>query len=144
MALYLFTYGTLQIGWRNHSRIASSFVHAEPASTSGWLMWHVSPGEFPALLPGPGEVHGTLFTFGDEDAARVLRDCDALEDYWPDDAQNSRYMRHEVHVTRASAPHAPTPAWLYGWNPLHAELLRRLGTPVASGDWASMMRARGG
>ena len=134
MSLYLFTYGTLQVGERNHHVIERWVERADPASASGWLLWHVAQGSYPGILPGAGLLHGTLFTFDDAHAQEVLAACDTLESYHPDDLQRSKYIRQEATITLL--PHGTTQrAHLYGWNPRHAGFLVRHGTPIEDGDW---------
>lgn len=137
---YLFTYGTLQAQQRNHPRIQGRFLHAQPALCHGWQLWHHSLGDYPAILPdGQTLLRGTLFTFAPEIEADVLSECDALEEFFPDDIERSRYLRVQELITPLDPdtldPLPAVHAHIYQWNPLMEGVLSAFGEVVPEGDW---------
>ncbi len=138
--LYLFVYGTLQAGHRNHHVLGDTALSSTPASTPGWELWHLSPNEHPAILHGDAMLHGTLFIFSEEDHDAVLTRCDQLEDYYPERPTESRYIRESVLVTTADGE--TFDAYIYAWNPLDADTLRTQHTLIAHGDWCAFMEAK--
>lgn len=138
--LYLFAYGTLQAGHRNHHVLSEQAILAHPATTPGWELWHLSPNEHPAVLHGEALLHGTLFGFAAEDHDEVLARCDRLEDYYPENPETSRYMRELVQVTTDAG--AQFEAHIYPWNPRDADTLRAQHTLLPDGDWCAFMETR--
>lgn len=71
----VFVYGTLQPGGVN-ARVAESAGVAASVSAAvhGFRLYHLEPEGYPAVVPGPGVVHGALLT-----VTGSLDPLDALE-----------------------------------------------------------------
>lgn len=121
----LFVYGTLKRGQLNGPLLAPYRRSVEPAWTRGHLY---DLGLFPALVRGEGTVQGEIVRLAAADLARVLPILDQLEDYRPNDAVNSIYLRRVIDVWTASGEHER--AYAYCFNRDHTALPR-----VASGRW---------
>lgn len=82
----------------------------------------ISLGDFPALLPGEGEVRGDLLRLLDRGAGALL---DRYENFDPRNPDASEYRRVRIRLVRPAVH-----AWVYMWNgPTHA------GPVVPGGDW---------
>jgi len=94
-------------------------------------------GDYPAVVPGDGEVVGELFEVAD---AAVIERLDAFEAYRPGDSApydaagdtGSLYLRKVIGCEGVTA-------FVYLYNGPAADLR----TPVPSGDWVAHRRARG-
>lgn len=92
---YVFVYGTLKKGQRNHDRFCGDALTIEPAVTTGRL-YHLPYG-FPAMFDAPdGQVFGEVMTF--PDTRRTLERLDHLEGYRPGDGR-SHYIRMKKTAT---------------------------------------------
>lgn len=110
----LFVYGTLMSGESRHPWLAGAV--GTPARAPGQL---IDMGEFPGLVPGPGEVAGELYHI---DLA-LLEKLDQVEDFRGYGVAGSLYRRIIVTVDGA-------PAWTYRL------IAPPAGAPaIASGDW---------
>lgn len=121
MSARVFVYGTLQIGGANEvvARRAG-LVRAEPATLRGYRLFDLQPEGYPAVVPGPGVVHGEVL-----ELAGPLDELDALEGV---DECPPLYRR--VRCT----PEGAGDAWLYVY--ARPERLARPGaTWLPSGRW---------
>jgi gamma-glutamylcyclotransferase (GGCT)/AIG2-like uncharacterized protein YtfP len=94
-----FFYGTLQSGSRNPvaRRIHARLVAEGPGQVRGAL--HAVPdwdGWFPALLGGPGIVHGQVYGVGPDFSPADLAAMDTYEDFDPADPTRSLYLRRSL------------------------------------------------
>lgn len=78
---------------------------------------------------GEGRVRGFLVTIAPAVYQQCLLDLDYLENYQPDDLENSLYHRLERQVQRADG--TLTPAWVFMGNP---DVSSRYPI-IPSGDW---------
>jgi len=139
--VHLFVYGTLRRGFRNHAAYAADALEAEDAEIEGEL--YALPG-WPALVLGGGAAaRGELLRF--PDLAAKLAVLDSLEGVggppWPEGvgflraAATARRLRDSRRV----------PTWVYVHPAAGREALLRSGAVrVASGDWATHVRAGAG
>jgi gamma-glutamylcyclotransferase (GGCT)/AIG2-like uncharacterized protein YtfP len=119
----LFVYGTLKPGGRN-AHLARGVVHAEPAYVDGFVLLHLHPEGYPAMVRGSGRVHGFLLTFADLRA--VLPMLDRLEGL---DLEPPEYARVVVSVQPSGQN-----AWTYLY--VNEKRLAAAGVvPVPNGDW---------
>lgn len=128
----VFVYGTLRPGGRN-AALAARFglPEARAATLSGFRLLHLSPENYPALVPGEagGRVHGEVLTYAPEVWAQVLPLLDALEG-----VGESPPLYHRQRVTVALAAGGSEEGWTYVY--ARAARLTHPGvTPVPSGDW---------
>lgn len=117
----VFVYGTLQTGGRN-AVVAqrAGLVRAVPAVVHGFQIYDLQPEGYPAVVVGPGRVHGEVLTL-----TGSLDEMDALEGV----------HEHPPMYRRARCiPEGQPEAWIY----LYARLAR-LRQPGAlrlpSGRW---------
>ena len=108
---FLFVYGTLMRGQRNHARFCGDALTIEPASTMGHL--HDLLAGFPAMVEGKGTVYGEAMTFPDTEA--TLSELDFLEGYRPDQPGRSLYLRRVQPVTLLGSG-TTVPAYCYLWH----------------------------
>lgn len=98
MIRFIAFYGTLRSGERNGLSPATAAWLGKrslgPCRLFGTL-WGVGPeGRYPGLVPGAGRVVAELFGLGrGREAARILRELDAYEEYLPGDRARSEYRR---------------------------------------------------
>lgn len=119
---HLFVYGTLRpclAGVEQHRLIAGLMV-AGPATVPG-LLYDLGP--YPALVAGPGTVHGDLFIVADP---RRLAMLDAYEECGGD---HPLYRREATVATRPDG--STVAAWAYFYKRSLAA-----ATVVASGDYS--------
>lgn len=128
----VFVYGTLRPGGRN-AALAARFgpPQAQAATLSGFRLLHLSPENYPALVPGkPGErVRGEVLTYAPEVWARVLPLLDALEG-----VGETPPLYHRQRVTVALAPGEAEEVWTYVYART-ARLALPGAAPVPGGDW---------
>lgn len=120
----VFAYGTLQPGQR-YAHVAQriGLVDTEPATLSGFVLYHLEPEGYPAIVPGSGTVTGTALTFADIDRALPL--IDQLEGC---DQSPPLYIR-EVHTVNPAGA-----TWVYVYN--RVERLHQPGaTHLPGGTW---------
>jgi gamma-glutamylcyclotransferase (GGCT)/AIG2-like uncharacterized protein YtfP len=74
----VFVYGTLKPGESNHpiARQAGRFTHYN-AYLEDYLLYHLEPEGYPAMVPGSGRVYGSVLVY--EDIAAALPVLDDLE-----------------------------------------------------------------
>ncbi|MGI8967777.1 MAG: gamma-glutamylcyclotransferase family protein [Chloroflexota bacterium] len=126
----LFVYGTLMRGEMNHALVGCRALAVEHAWTHG-LLYDV--GDFPALLPGEGHVHGELVQLDTAGLAAVLPLIDRLEGYDAGNEAGSFFLRRVIQVT---SPVGDCPAIAYFYNPEHPALPALDYLPlIASGTW---------
>jgi len=138
--LHFFFYGTLIAGSGNS---AEQEAHARlrlvgQASVNGAL-WAIpdADGWYPALVPGPGRVHGVLYAaadgFGPEDLARL----DAWEDFRPENPAESLYVRVEVQAFDAAGASFSAQAYCF------QQPLPERARAIADGDFPAWLTAHG-
>jgi len=138
--LHFFFYGTLISGSGN---AVAQATHARlrpigPARVAGALWAVPDPaGWYPALVSGPGQVHGLLYAatdgFGADDLARL----DAWEDFRCDQPAESLYLREQMPATTAHG--ASFPAQVYRFN----QPLPTGARAIVDGDFRAWLAATG-
>lgn len=130
--MLLFVYGTLMTGMSNHSLISPFVQQVRVAYTKGTL-YHLPYG-YPALVEGSGIVWGELFEL--RDSPNALKILDRFEDFYgPGNAAN---LYERVPQTVWSEDGTEFTAQVYRWaKPLE---LKRIGAPVANGDWRKFLK----
>lgn len=128
----VFVYGTLRPGGRN-AGLTARFGPPETRSAAlpGFRLLHLSPEEYPALVPGrPGErVRGEVLTYPPEVWAQVLPLLDALEG-----VHDTPPLYHRQRVTAVLAAGDPEEVWTYVYAD-RARLTRPGAAAVPGGDW---------
>jgi gamma-glutamylcyclotransferase (GGCT)/AIG2-like uncharacterized protein YtfP len=123
---HLFVYGTLRprVAGPVQQRLVADLVWAGPATVRGSLH---DLGPYPALVEGPGLVHGDLLRI--EHGAQLA----AIDAYEECGGADPLYARRELVATRPDG--GMVPAWAYVY-------LRPVGCapPVAGGDYAARHR----
>jgi gamma-glutamylcyclotransferase (GGCT)/AIG2-like uncharacterized protein YtfP len=119
---HLFVYGTLRpcLAGAEQRRLIAGLAVAGSATVPGLLY---DLGAYPALVAGPGIVHGDLFVVLDE---RRLVALDAYEECGGD---NPLYRREATLATRPDG--STVTAWTYAYQRSIAA-----ATVVASGDYS--------
>jgi gamma-glutamylcyclotransferase (GGCT)/AIG2-like uncharacterized protein YtfP len=126
----VFVYGTLMPGERNaHVALAAGApLHREQASLDGYVLYHLRPEGYPALIMGEGTVQGWLLHYRAEQWEAGLHHLDELEGL---DLTPPLYTRE---LALAQTAQEAQKAWVY----LYART-ERLAQPgcerVPSGDW---------
>ena len=124
---HLFVYGTLRpcLAGLEQQRLIVGLAVVGPATVPGVLY---DLGPYPALVEGPGTVHGDLLILSDD---RQLALLDAYEETSGDDPLYRREL------TVATRPDGTTvPAWIYSYRrPLAGARV------VASGDYREASKA---
>jgi gamma-glutamylcyclotransferase (GGCT)/AIG2-like uncharacterized protein YtfP len=119
----VFVYGTLKPGGRYHhvAKNAGDFTF-EKAYLENFVLYHLGPEGYPAIIPGEGQVHGYVFEYEDiEEALMMLDKLEAIHDEPPE------YTRE-----RAIARPMNETVWVY----IYAKLERlKTAQLVKSGDW---------
>jgi len=124
--LPFFLYGTLLPGGCNRSLIAHGIAESVVAKTRGRLFLVEGDGApYPYLLAEKGVVHGELVYLHPAFYFALLNRLDRLEEYLPEDASKSLYLRRRLQVT---TPKREVTAWGYLWNGT-----RDAGRPLLSG-----------
>lgn len=93
---YVFTYGTLKRGYRNHHYLKNSKFICE-ASIDGFYMFDL--GKYPGIYEGSGVIYGEIYEVDDDE----LREMDLLEE------EGSLYIRKSIRVNNLDA-------WIYVYN----------------------------
>jgi gamma-glutamylcyclotransferase (GGCT)/AIG2-like uncharacterized protein YtfP len=119
----VFVYGTLKPGGRYHhvAQGAGAFT-SQKAYLENFVLYHLEPEGYPAIIPGSGQVHGYVFAYEDiERALAMLDQLEAIHDVPPE------YTRQQVVVQPQNER-----VWVY----VYARL-ERLETAqlIASGQW---------
>ncbi len=126
--LPIFSYGTLMPGQPNYDLWADLIVHTEPAVFPGGRLHHL--GYFPMLSEGGLDpVHGFLVKIAAHRYDSCLQDLDYLENYQPDNLEDSLYHRLERTILLAEG--RTMRAWVYVGNPLVSARY----PIIPSGDW---------
>lgn len=118
----VFVYGTLMRGFSRHHYMSDGQFEGD-AFAVGRL---ISLGEYPALLDGPGNVRGELYSFDDLPVA--LDVLDDVENFDPANPESSEYVRDARRVRRDDG--AEILAWVYVYN-----LATGSAPVISSGDW---------
>jgi gamma-glutamylcyclotransferase (GGCT)/AIG2-like uncharacterized protein YtfP len=119
----VFVYGTLKPGGRYHhvAKGAGDFTF-EKAYLENFVLYHLEPEGYPAIIPGNGQVYGYVFAY--EDMARALVMLDKLEAIHDEPPE---YKREQVIAQPMNAL-----VWVY----IYAKLERlKTAQLVESGDW---------
>lgn len=127
MSTYLFVYGTLMSGLRNHHLLKPFMLRAVPARAEGLLLYPVHP-EWPGAVPGPGSIRGELVELDRARLAEALAVLDELEDCHGPGDPASLYVRSGTEAVTESGE--PLQAWIYLW----AHSIEDL-EPICGGDW---------
>lgn len=126
--LPVFAYGSLMPGQSNYFIWEHYITHTEPAVFVGGRLHNL--GDFPMISEwGDGLVRGFLVEISPTVYQQCLEDLDYLENYQPDDLENSLYYRLERQVQRADGIF--TPAWVFVGNPAVSSRY----PVIPSGDW---------
>lgn len=87
----VFVYGTLMPGGSNvHVAECGGPFTVREAYVEGFVLYHLEPEGYPAMVPGEGRVHGVLLDYDAIDVALVH--LDALEGV----AEEPPYYRREI------------------------------------------------
>ncbi len=124
---HLFVYGTLRpcLAGLEQQRLIAGLAVVGPATVPGMLY---DLGPYPAVVDGPGTVHGDLLILSDD---RQLALLDAYEETSGDDPLYRREL------TVATRPDGTTvPAWIYSYRRPLAD-----ARVVASGDYREANKA---
>jgi gamma-glutamylcyclotransferase (GGCT)/AIG2-like uncharacterized protein YtfP len=119
----VFVYGTLKPGGRYHhvARDAGVFMF-EKAYLEHFVLYHLEPEGYPAIIPGDGQVYGYVFAY--EDMGRALMILDKLEAIYDEPPE---YKREQT----IAQPMNET-VWVY----VYAKLERlKTAQIVENGDW---------
>jgi gamma-glutamylcyclotransferase (GGCT)/AIG2-like uncharacterized protein YtfP len=119
----VFVYGTLKPGGRYHhvAKGAGDFTF-EKAYLENFVLYHLEPEGYPAIISGAGQVHGYVFEY--ENIEKALRILDKLEAIHDDPPEYSR--------EQAIAQPMNETVWVY----VYAKLERlKTAQLVESGDW---------
>ncbi len=128
--LPVFVYGTLRPGEKNFARyLGGRCVRILPATTNGALYFVRNEG-YPYLTDEAGTVRGDLIFLAPSRYHETLRRLDQLEEYRPQDPENSVYLRKPV--TAITADGKARIAWTYFWN-----LADLRGERILGGDFCN-------
>lgn len=112
--LPFFAYGTLMPKQANYFIWEPFVIGAQPAQFLQATLHNL--GDFPMLREGgEGIVHGFMVDINPAIYEQCLADLDYLENYRPDDLENSLYHRVERHIQRVDGQKQA--AWVYVGNP---------------------------
>lgn len=127
----VFVYGTLMPGERNEQVARThGFPTAQPATLHGYRLFHLTPENYPGIVPGEqlDRVHGYLLTYRDDTWEKVLPLLDELEGL---DETPPLYTRAQVQLETGGKKEN---AWVYVY--ARAERLQGPGAQfIPSGDW---------
>jgi len=110
MSRFLFVYGTLMKGCRNHKYIKGKYLNKWNAYTKGKL-YHLRDENYPALLQGNDRVRGELYEI--ENLQEKIEDIDQLENYHKNNIYFSEYIRAEIDVVTEEGKKIKADAYLY-------------------------------
>jgi gamma-glutamylcyclotransferase (GGCT)/AIG2-like uncharacterized protein YtfP len=119
----VFVYGTLKPGGRYHSvaQEAGAFTF-ERAYLENFVLYHLGPEGYPAIIPGDGVVHGYVFDYEDIDKALTI--LDQLEAIHTEPPEYTREQAVTQPMNEA--------VWVY----VYAKLERlQTAQVVTNGDW---------
>lgn len=159
MALPIFAYGTLQPGGHYWPLVAHLIARVEPARTRGYTLYHLPEG-YPCVVPGEGELVGTLLWVEEGKEIAALTVCDEIEGFFDMDADdllveesrgssvagdldplNPRSSRSLY--TRARCVTAEgQEAWIYLYGPSRRGRLATEGVRVEGPDWMAWRAGR--
>ena len=146
--LPFFVYGTLIPGQPNDHYWQDSIISAEEATLAPARLHDL--GTFPMLVepassgkvdqpqrsePGEDRVVGQLIAVEPGRYHPILAEIDRLEDFDPDNVDNSIYRRVVRHVSTESA--SPIPAWVY----VGSERYAQAAPIVPGGNWIAYCSA---
>lgn len=116
--LAFFVYGTLKPGGMYYqSRCQAYAPEAIPAVMPGRL-YHLPGLEYPAVTVGDDRIEGFVLRFQNPEILTLL---DEVEEYDPQDPDNSLYFRQQISV---ESEQGPLDVWVYL---MHPEQVMRLG-----------------
>lgn len=133
--LPFFVYGTLTPRERNWHMLQDVFERYCTAIASGWQLWHLREGNYPAIVPGGQDVEGLLVWVLEEHWDATLLALDYLEDFDATNPADSLYSRQQTEVTRSTGERVR--AWVYIWNPAKQALLEQKGELFEDSRWRS-------
>ncbi|MFO7886715.1 MAG: gamma-glutamylcyclotransferase family protein [Eubacteriales bacterium] len=110
MSRFLFVYGTLMKGCRNHKYMKGKYLNKWNAYTKGKL-YHLRDENYPALLQGNDRVRGELYEI--ENLQEKIEDIDQLENYHKNNIYFSEYIRAEIDVVTEEGKKIKADAYLY-------------------------------
>jgi gamma-glutamylcyclotransferase (GGCT)/AIG2-like uncharacterized protein YtfP len=127
----VFVYGTLMPGGSNvHVAERGGPFTVREAYVQGFVLYHLEPEGYPAMVPGEGRVHGVLLDYDPSDIGAALVHLDALEGV----AEEPPYYRRAI----VEALPMLEPVWTY----LYARP-QRLKQPGAQRIFTGRWQARG-
>ena len=108
----VFVYGTLKIGGRFSFGFDSFRLSSEKASIKNMDMFSIG-GNFPAIVPGKGIVHGELHKFQKKHESAILSRMDMVEGF---DGEGNPYNLYNRVKTTVQTTSGPVEATLYIFN----------------------------
>lgn len=127
----LFVYGSLMKGMVHHNKVAALVKEIRPALCEGSL--YRLPVGYPAMVEGPGTVHGELLTLNSfKDIIKLL---DEFEGFSPSNPDKSLYLRIEKPVMFEPGKKGVT-SFVYV---LNKTKLPKEATLIDSGNYRSAM-----
>ena len=129
----VFVYGTLMPGGSNvHVAERGGPFTVREAYVEGFVLYHLEPEGYPAMVAGEGRVHGVLLDYDAIDAALVH--LDALEGV----AEEPPYYRREIVEARPMLE----PVWTYLY--ARPQRLKQPGAQrIPTGRWQARGPFRG-
>ncbi|MAP96173.1 MAG: hypothetical protein CMK07_14600 [Ponticaulis sp.] len=122
-----FFYGLLKqgaAGSPDHIDLAGGGEFLGPASIRG-VLYHL--GDYPGVIEGEGVVQGMLYRLNDLNLMPLL---DEFEDFDPDDAARSMYLRRCTPLLDRNCLSTNQQAWVYWYNfDIHDQ------QQIKSGNW---------
>lgn len=111
MKRYLFVYGTLMNGCRNHDAYLKGRYISKKRAVAKGRLYHLIRYGCPALMQGVGSVIGELYEL--ENFEETIRKTDHLENYDPENPYGSHYIRTEITVKVKNNREVIADAYLY-------------------------------
>lgn len=128
MPLPFFVYGTLRPGGSHHDACFShQIVSVRTATLTGRLFVH-HEGDYPFLVHGRDTVIGEVIEVAQERWKTVAERLDLLEEYDPDNEEDSLYLRRRMLAVLETG--LTVEVWAYLWNRAESE-----GEFLPGGDW---------
>ena len=109
----VFVYGSLRSDMFNYKTHLEGKVKENVKGTIEGDLFHIENKEYPAVVPGDGEVVGELMTFNDFES--TLKDLDELEAYEEGKENENEYNRKIVNVKISEG--TVIKAYYYEYNP---------------------------